>query len=153
MASGSAPEASCELESAGTGRRVTGALMAATHQLQLRLDHELRPVGLSARGFVALCAIQDNPGLSRAQMAKELGVAAQAVGSMAARLVAAGLAESSSLGPGNPTSYRLTPRGLDRLDLARERVAQLERQLSGRLHDTTLERIVRDTTQVLEALR
>src|SRR5262249_18513974 len=104
--------------------------------------------GLSARGFVALCAIRDNPGLSRAELARELGVAPQAVGAMAARLAAAGLVESTPLDPGNPTHYRLTPRGLEHAARASECLAALGRHAAARLCDTTLDRIVHDLTRL-----
>jgi hypothetical protein len=57
------------------GETVTGANVVAAHQLQLRMDSELPALGLSMRGFVALCTIRDNPGLSRAALARELGIA------------------------------------------------------------------------------
>jgi DNA-binding MarR family transcriptional regulator len=134
------------------GDTVTGAIVVAAHQLQQRMDSELRVLGLSSRAFVALCTIRDNPGLSRAALARELGIAPQAVGAMAARLVAAGLAKSSPLDPGNPTYYQLTQAGLDSLERARDRVAELERQVTARLCDTTLERIAADLTRLREVL-
>ncbi|HZS21759.1 MAG TPA: MarR family transcriptional regulator [Pseudonocardiaceae bacterium] len=134
------------------GGTVAGAIVVAAHQLQLRVDDELREFGLSARRFVALCAIRDNPGLSRAALGRVMGIAPQAVGSMAARLMAAGLVDSSPRDPGNPTYYRLTPRGLDRLQHACKRVARLEQHVTALLHDTTLERIVGDMVALRDIL-
>jgi|SRR5581483_8894893 len=134
------------------GETAIGALVVAAHQLQLRMDDELRELGLSARGFVALCTIRANPGLSRAALARELGIAPQAVGAMATRLIEAGLVNSSPLDPGKPTYYRPTPLGLDRLDRARECVAGLERRVTAGLSGTTLERIVRDMIQLRDGL-
>lgn len=134
------------------GQTITGAIVVTAHQLQLSIDSELRDLGLSARGFVMLCAIRDNPGLNRAALGRELGIAPQAVGSMAARLTDAGLAEASPRDPGNPTYYRLTPNGLDCLDRAHQRVARLEQRVTARLLDNTLERIACDMIALRDIL-
>lgn len=58
-------------------KRLGYALKRAQHMLRLRMDDELRPLSLTTPQYAVLCAIEAEPGISNARLARAAFVTAQ----------------------------------------------------------------------------
>ena len=93
-------------------RRVGYVLKRAQNGLRTRMDEALRPLGITAPQYAVLSAIELEPGLSNAALARAAFVTAQTMQGIVGNLARDGLLERSS----DPVHGRilktgLTPRG------------------------------------------
>jgi DNA-binding MarR family transcriptional regulator len=130
---------------------LTRLVTVAAHLLELRLDKALRAVGISMRQFHTLSVIASDPGVSRAELAKQLQISPQAAGGLTLRLAAAGLIERPTLRSGVPTPHRLTDAGIRRLQDATSVIAAGERGAVQSLPEASLSSI-RDGLRALVAI-
>ena len=71
------------------------ALKRAQHALRLAMDEALRPVGLTMAQYAVLCALEAEPGLSNARLARASFVTPQTMQGVMSNLEGAGLVERS----------------------------------------------------------
>lgn len=117
---------------AGDGRRpgsLTSAVLLVGHLLELRLDDELQPYGLTTRQYRALLFIQQNPDCTRGDLAGALGISRQAAGGLSLRMVSSRMLERVDAPAGYSVSYLVTRFGREMLDQATLVVAELEENL------------------------
>ncbi|MGH3432196.1 MAG: MarR family winged helix-turn-helix transcriptional regulator [Thermocrispum sp.] len=90
----------------------------------------VRPAGLTVPQYAALFVLQDNAGISAAELARKCLVTPQTMTTVLRGLEAAGLVERSQHPwHRNVLETRLTPDGLAALDRADVRAAAIERRL------------------------
>jgi DNA-binding MarR family transcriptional regulator len=79
-------------ESADEGdKRVGYLLKRAQHALRVRMDAALRPLGLTTPQYAVLCAVEREPGISNAALARAAFVTAQSMQGIVANLERDGL--------------------------------------------------------------
>ncbi len=74
-------------------KRLGYAIKLAQHGLRLRMDEALRPLGLTTPQYGVLCALEAEPGMSNARLARALFVTAQTMHGTLSNLERAGLVE------------------------------------------------------------
>lgn len=108
---------------------LTSAVLLAGHLLELQLDTELQPYGLTTRQYRALQFIQRNPDCTRSDLAQALHVTRQAAGGLSHRMVASRMLERVDAPVGYSVSYYVTTFGERMLYQAAFVVAEVERGL------------------------
>ncbi|GIJ52348.1 hypothetical protein Val02_92340 [Virgisporangium aliadipatigenens] len=78
----------------------------------------LRSAGINPRQFSMLAVIARDPGISQAELARQVLITAQSVSESLARLVAAGLVDRSEATPGKAARLLLTAAGRNALESA-----------------------------------
>ncbi len=114
-------------------KRLGYAIKLAQHGLRLRMDEALRPLGLTTPQYGILCALEAEPGLSNARLARALFVTAQTMHGTLSNLERAGLVERGP-DPDHGRARRgvLTQLGRDTLSEAHQRVGEVEdRMMNG----------------------
>ncbi len=71
-------------------KRLGYALKMAQHALRLAMDDALRPLGLTTPQYAVLCAIEAEPGISNASLARAVFVTAQTMQAVLGNLERAG---------------------------------------------------------------
>jgi hypothetical protein len=66
---------------------LTSMVLLVGHLLELRLDDELHPYGLTTRQYRALKFIGQNPECTRSDLAQELRISRQAAGGLSHRMM------------------------------------------------------------------
>lgn len=115
---------------------LTSTVLLVGHLLELRLDDELQPYGLTTRQYRALLFIQQNPDCTRSDLAQALGISRQAAGGLSLRMVSSRMLERVDAPAGYSVSYFVTSFGRRILDQASFVVAELEERLMERLSVT-----------------
>ncbi len=106
-------------------KRVGYVLKRAQHALRSRMDDALRPLGLTAPQYAVLSALELDPGISNAALARAAFVTAQTMQGIVANLERAGLLErSADPAHGRILKGQLTEKGTK---LLREAHVQVER--------------------------
>jgi DNA-binding MarR family transcriptional regulator len=100
------------------------------HLLELRLDDELQPYGLTTRQYRALKFIGQNPECTRSDLAQELRISRQAAGGLSHRMMNTRMLDRVDAPAGYPVAYFITSLGRRMLDNATRVVAELERNLT-----------------------
>lgn len=108
-------------------KRLGYALKRAQHALRMSMDHVLRPAGLTMPQYAVMCALEAEPGMSNARLARAAFVTAQTMQAVLANLERAGIVEREA-DPANARILRgsLTAKGRQVLDRAHEAVAVVE---------------------------
>lgn len=111
----------------GVAKRLGYALKRAQHALRTTLDQVLRPLGLTTPQYAVLCALEAEPGLSNARLARAAFVTAQTMQAVLANLERRGVVERSPA-PGNARILQasLTDAGRRVLERAHGAVAVVE---------------------------
>ena len=78
---------------APVARRLGYALKRAQHALRMSMDQALRPIELTTPQYAVLCAIEAEPGLSNARLARAAFVTAQTMQAILTNLERNGLLE------------------------------------------------------------
>jgi DNA-binding MarR family transcriptional regulator len=107
------------------------------HLLELQLDDELQPYGLTTRQYIALQFVQQKPDCTRGDLAQALRISRQAAGGLSHRLMNSRMLERVDAPAGHSVSYFVTSFGRRILDQATAVVAELEQDLRQRLSSTT----------------
>lgn len=84
--------------------------------LERRVNRVLDARELTAGQFIALVHLGRCPGMSRAELAREIQVTPQAIGGLAAQLLDKGLITRTVSGPGHPHALALTDDGCKLID-------------------------------------
>jgi DNA-binding MarR family transcriptional regulator len=133
------------MSEAANGSHAAPTLLYLMKQVELavrsRLDGLTRPVGLTALQYTALTVLERHPDLTSAHLARRSFVTGQSMADMVTALLDRGLIERHR----DPADRRrlviaLTAQGAALLDEMRPQVADLEREVLGRLsHDEVAE--------------
>lgn len=108
-------------------RRLGYALKRAQHALRTAMDEALRPLGLTTPQYSVLSAIELNPGISNAALARAAFVTAQTMQGIVANLERAGLLKrKEDPSHGRILKGELTRKGEKVLREAHEAVAKVE---------------------------
>lgn len=108
-------------------KRLGYALKRAQHALRLTMDKVLNPVGLTMAQYAVMCALEAEPGMSNARLARASFVTAQTMQGVLSNLERAGIVERTH-DPGNARILRgvLSDKGLNVLADAHRVVAVVE---------------------------
>lgn len=116
-----------------------GSLRRAWLGYQGRLDEAMAAAGFDDRRFpdgrvLRMCSA--TPGMTVAQVGRQLGISRQGAAKIVADLRGRGYLEvGDSVTSGREKTLTLTPRGLDYLDAQRRAVRSIDRRLRGELGD------------------
>lgn len=116
---------------AAVAKRLGYALKRAQHALRMSMDAALRPAGLTMPQYAVMCALEAEPGLSNARLARAAFVTAQTMQGVLANLERDGLVERR-LAAGNARVLRgrLTAKGQGVLGDAHRAVAIVEDRMT-----------------------
>jgi DNA-binding MarR family transcriptional regulator len=136
-----------------TKRHPGYALKRAQHALRTSMDKALRPLGLTSPQYAVLCAIELDPGISSAALARTAFVTAQTMQGIVANLERAGLLERR-IDPshGRILKSELTKKGAKTLRDAHARVREIEAITFGLLSPAEVESLAAWLTACAEAL-
>ena len=146
MSSGAMPEP--------VAKRLGYALKRAQHALRLSMDDALRPLGLTTPQYAVLSAVEVQPGMSNASLARAAFVTAQTMQGVLANLERAGLLERRP----DPTHGRvlrseLTEHGRGVLTQAHSAVGVLEDAMTASLGEAEAARLAATLSQCADDLR
>jgi DNA-binding MarR family transcriptional regulator len=129
------------------------ALKRAQHALRTSMDRALRPLGLTSPQYAVLSAIELDPGISSAALARAAFVTAQTMQGIVANLERAGLLERS-IDPSHGRVLRseLTKRGIKTLREAHAHVNKVEAITFGSLSSADTEFLATRLIACAEAL-
>lgn len=134
-------------------KRLGYAVKRLQHALRLGMDDALRPTGLTAPQYAILCAVEAEPGLSNARLARAAFVTPQTMQGMLANLERDGVI----LRLAHPTNARvlrteLTTAGRDTLGQAHGLVARVEQIMVASFGAQEAERLALSLTKCAEDL-
>lgn len=104
-------------------------LLALAAEWEARLSDRLHDLGLTTRRYGLLAHIAAVPDVSFSELARRTGVTVQSAHAAARALAAAGLVADATAHAGSASTLRVTQLGHELLELARERLAELDREL------------------------
>lgn len=114
--------------------RLASLLKRAQHSMRTRIDDALRPLKLTAPQFAVLNAVDVDPGLSNAELARLAFVTAPTMQGILTNLERDGLlARTPHPQHGRILRSELTDRGREVLQRARQQVGEVERLLADAL--------------------
>jgi DNA-binding MarR family transcriptional regulator len=118
------------------------ALKRAQHALRVAMDDALRPLGLTAPQYSTLAAIELEPGLSNAELARLSFVTAQTMQGIVANLERDGLfRREEDPAHGRILRGELTKRGRDVLAKAHKLAARVEAEMAGDMSRSEIARL------------
>jgi DNA-binding MarR family transcriptional regulator len=146
MSSGSVPDLMAK-------RHPGYALKRAQHALRTSMDRALRPLGLTSPQYAVLSAIELDPGISSAALARAAFVTAQTMQGIVANLERARLLERN-IDPSHGRILRseLTKKGIRTLRDARARVEEIEALMFGSLSSAEMKTLTARLNACAEAL-
>jgi DNA-binding MarR family transcriptional regulator len=106
---------------------VPWTVVRASHALSRVFTAELAKVGLKPHLFGILATLSRNPGMSSAELARQVRVTPQSMGSLLRGLVADGLVDHPEPRRGQPLAVSLTPAGHELLGRAWPVIARMNR--------------------------
>lgn len=111
-------------------KRLGYALKRAQHALRMNMDYALRPTGMTMPQYALLCALEAEPGLSNARLARAAFVTAQTMQGILSNLERDGVVARTA-DPHNARVLRagLTAKGQIALERAHRAVAGVEERL------------------------
>lgn len=111
-------------------KRLGYAIKLAQHALRMRMDEALLPIGLTAPRYGVLCALEAEPGLSNARLARSLFVTAQTMHGILSKLESEELVERHpDPNHGRALCGALTASGVKLLEQAHVAVERVENRM------------------------
>ena len=146
----SAPDSDSQIPIA---RRFGGALKLAQHALRTRLDEALRPIGLTTPQCAVLSALEREPGLSNAALARAAFVTPQTMQSILANMERNGLVTREAA-PDHGRILRsfITARGRKALMQAHTAILDVEAVVIDAVGEREAERLTLALTRCAELL-
>jgi DNA-binding MarR family transcriptional regulator len=136
-----------------TGRHPGYALKRAQHALRTTMDRALRPLGLTSPQYAVLSAIELDPGISSAALARAAFVTPQTMQGIIANLERAGLLErNADPAHGRILKGELTKKGAKTLREAHAGVRKIEAIAFGSFSTAEIENLNTYLTTCAEAL-
>ncbi len=134
-------------------RRFGGALKLAQHALRTRLDEALRPIGLTTPQCAVLSALEQEPGLSNAALARAAFVTPQTMQSILANMERNGLlTRESDPDHGRILRSIITVRGSKTLLQAHTAILDVEAVVISAVGEREAERLTSVLTRCAELL-
>src|SRR5690554_4962156 len=134
-------------------RRLGGALKLAQHALRTRLDEALRPLGLTTPQCAVLAALEREPGLSNAALARAAFVTPQTMQSILTNLEREGLlVRTADPSHGRILRSEITAKGRKALVRAAEAIAPVEALMLGAVGPENAERMAATLLRCAEKL-
>ncbi|WP_423460417.1 MarR family winged helix-turn-helix transcriptional regulator [Ottowia sp. VDI28] len=134
-------------------RRFGGALKLAQHALRTRLDEALRPIGLTTPQCAVLSALEQEPGLSNAALARAAFVTPQTMQSILANMERNGLlTRESDPDHGRILRSLITARGRKALLQAHAAILDVETVVISAVGEREAERLTSVLTNCAELL-
>ena len=138
-------------------KRLGYALKRAQHALRVNMDAALKPIGLTMAQYAVMCALEAEPGMSNARLARATFVTAQTMQGVLSNLERAGFVERTT-DARNARIRRgeLTHEGEEILRRAHSAVAAVEEQIVasiGREASGQIAKALYKCAQDLEAYR
>lgn len=116
--------------------RVGYELKRAQHALRLAMDETLREIGVTTPQYAALAMLEEEDGVSSAELARRAFVTPQTMNTLVANLETRGLVERRAHpSHGRILQTRLTGRGRSLLNEGHERVRAIERRMVAHLSE------------------
>ena len=111
-------------------RRLGYALKRAQHAMRTNIDQMLRPTGLTMPQYAVLCALEAEPGLSNARLARAAFVTAQTMQGILSNLERDGIVvRREAAGNARVLRTDITATGIEALTQAHRAVAVVERRM------------------------
>lgn len=134
-------------------RRFGGALKLAQHALRTRLDEALRPIGLTTPQCAVLSALEREPGLSNAALARAAFVTPQTMQSILANMERDGLlTREADPDHGRILRSLITARGRKALLQAHTAILDVEAAVLAAVGERDAERLTAVLTRCAEVL-
>jgi DNA-binding MarR family transcriptional regulator len=134
-------------------RRFGGALNLAQHALRTRLDEALRPIGLTTPQCALLSALEREPGMSNASLARAAFVTPQTMQSILANLERDGLViREADPDHGRILRSSITLKGRRALMQAHTAILSVEAMVMEAVGEKEAERLTRVLTRCAELL-
>jgi DNA-binding MarR family transcriptional regulator len=134
-------------------KRLGYALKRAQHALRTRVDEALRPLGLTAPQYAVLSAIELDPGISSAALARAAFVTPQTMQGIVANLERSGLLRrTADPAHGRILRGQLTTSGRKALRRAHARVTEIEAVMTASLSPDEVVAFASRLTQWADAL-
>ncbi len=128
-------------------------LKRAASALRSRMDEGLRPHGLTVPQYVTLELLDQQPGLSNAELARGGFVSRQSMNVVLRGLAESGLVRRAAVSDhGRALPTHLTDDGRRRLDAAREVVYALDRRIAGAVPEHRLADLLADLDRMTAEL-
>jgi DNA-binding MarR family transcriptional regulator len=135
------------------GGRVGYELKRAQHALRVEMDGALRRVGLTTPQYAALAALEEESGLSGAELARRCFVTPQTMNGVVVNLENAGLVERRPHpGHGRVLQAYLTGKGEAMVSRAHVPVGAIERRMLSGIGEEERGRLLRDLRDCADAL-
>lgn len=106
------------------------ALLTVATEWDARLGEALRPLSLTTRKYGLLAHIAASPGISFSELARRSQITVQSAHTAVRSLVTEKLVQDATAHAGAASALRVTPRGIDALATAADRVAELDAALA-----------------------
>ena len=113
------------------------AVIKLGRRLERQLQHGLNGLGLSASQLVAMIDIARHPGISRADLSRELRITPQAIAGITGNLLGMKLIARTKHVPGRPTAFSVTRLGAQMLRQATPALKAVHGDLLASLQPTT----------------
>lgn len=125
-------------------KRLGYVLKRAQHALRLSMDRALQPAGLTTPQYSVMCALEAEPGMSNARLARAAFVTAQTMQAVLANLEREEIVERKA-DPDNARVLRarLTAKGRQALGRAHHAVAVVENLMVASVGDVAVEPLVK----------
>lgn len=134
-------------------RRFGGALKLAQHALRTRLDEALRPIGLTTPQCAVLSALEREPGLSNAALARAAFVTPQTMQSILANMERHGLlTREAAPHDGRVLRHLITAQGRKALRQAHTAILGVEAEVIAAVGEREAERLTVVLTRCAERL-
>lgn len=115
---------------APVAKRLGYALKRAQHALRLKMDGVLQPIGLTMAQYAVMCALEAEPGMSNARLARASFVTPQTMQGVLSNLERAGIvARTPDLSNARILRGTLSSKGVKVLSTAHRAVAAVEARL------------------------
>lgn len=134
--------------------RIGYELKRAQHALRLAMDETLREIRLTTPQYAALAMLEEEGGISSAELARRAFVTPQTMNTIVANLEARGLVQRRAHpSHGRILETRLTARGRSLLENGHERVRAIERRMVAQLSQPDRRALLRILRTCAEALQ
>lgn len=121
-------------------KRLGYALKRAQHALRMNMDQALQPTGLTMPQYSVMCALEAEPGMSNARLARAAFVTAQTMQGVLANLERDGIVErAADLGNARILRGTLTAKGRQVLGRAHRMVAIVEDRMTASIGKQAVE--------------
>lgn len=139
---------------APVAKRLGYALKRAQHALRVSMDEALRPLALTTPQYAVLSAVEAEPGLSNARLARAAFVTPQSMQGILANLERDGLLERRpDPSHGRVLRSELTTAGRDALERAHEAVHVVEQRMIAAFDPDAADRVAAQLSRCADELR